>query len=190
MEEDHRLRAAVAGREIIKLVLILYYCWRDPETPPQVKVIIWGALGYFIAPLDAIPDLMAGVGYSDDLGALGAVVSMIAVHIKPEHRQQAEDRRHPVDSPGAVVATGFTCRQDDGRTGGFDLRAAGGHAPACRRPDDGRIDGGSELVRQRLLWSGGSTWSWCWGSTLCRSAPCWSSVARRHIKLLTSNALR
>ena len=84
--------AAIAGREIIKRVLILYYCWCDPETPPQAKVIILGALGYFIAPLDAIPDLMAGVGFSDDLGALGAALSMIAIHVKPEHKQQAEEK--------------------------------------------------------------------------------------------------
>ena len=84
--------AAVAGKKIIELVLILYYCWLDPDTPPHAKAIILGALGYFITPLDAIPDLMPGVGYSDDLGALGAVLGMIAVHIKPEHRQQAEEK--------------------------------------------------------------------------------------------------
>ena len=84
--------AAMAGKEIIKQVLILYYCWCDPDTPLQVKALILGALGYFITPLDAIPDLMPGVGYSDDLGALSAVLGMIAMHIKPEHKQQAQEK--------------------------------------------------------------------------------------------------
>ena len=81
-----------AGAEIIEKVLILYYCLQDTDTPSWAKTIIIGALGYFIVPLDAIPDLMAGVGFSDDLGALGLALAAVAMHIKPEHKRQAEER--------------------------------------------------------------------------------------------------
>ena len=81
-----------AGREIIERVLVLYYCFQDRDTPAWAKTIIMGALGYFIAPLDAIPDLMAGVGFSDDLGALAVAFAAVAMHIKPEHKRQAEEK--------------------------------------------------------------------------------------------------
>ena len=81
-----------AGREIIDKVLVLYYCYQDRDTPAWAKTIILGALGYFIVPLDAIPDLMAGVGFSDDLGALAVAVGAVAMHIKPEHKERAEEK--------------------------------------------------------------------------------------------------
>ena len=56
------------------------------------KTIIVAALGYFIAPMDAIPDVMPGVGFSDDLGALAVALAAVAMHIKPEHRQQAKEK--------------------------------------------------------------------------------------------------
>ena len=48
------------------------------------KALITGALGYFISPLDAIPDLISGVGYTDDIGGLTSVITMVAIHIKKE----------------------------------------------------------------------------------------------------------
>ena len=84
--------AVRAGREIIEKVLVLYYCFQDPDTPAWAKAIIVAALGYFIAPMDAIPDLMPGVGFSDDLGALAVALAAVAMHVKPEHRQQAKEK--------------------------------------------------------------------------------------------------
>jgi uncharacterized membrane protein YkvA (DUF1232 family) len=84
--------ALTAGRRVVKIALTLYFCFRDPETPMQAKAVITSALGYFILPLDAIPDLTPVVGFADDLGALLLAAAVVAVHIKPEHRQQAEDK--------------------------------------------------------------------------------------------------
>jgi uncharacterized membrane protein YkvA (DUF1232 family) len=47
-------------------------------------------LGYFILPLDVIPDLMPAIGYSDDLGVLAAAVVAVASSIKPEHTEKAK----------------------------------------------------------------------------------------------------
>ncbi|MFO0211413.1 MAG: DUF1232 domain-containing protein, partial [Pseudanabaena sp.] len=53
------------------------------------------ALGYFIFPLDAIPDITPVVGYADDLGALAAAVAAVAIHIdenvKEKTRQKLKD---------------------------------------------------------------------------------------------------
>ena len=81
--------AITAGREVLEKALTLYYCLQDPDTPAWAKSIIVGALGYFIFPLDAIPDITPVVGYSDDLGVLAMALAAVAIHIKDEHKQQA-----------------------------------------------------------------------------------------------------
>lgn len=81
--------AAKIGKKMLEMVLVLFFCLKDPETPKRAKAIIIGALGYFISPIDAIPDLTPVVGFSDDLGALALALAAVAIHIKPEHREQA-----------------------------------------------------------------------------------------------------
>lgn len=78
-----------AGVEVIKLVLTLYYCMRDDDTPQWAKGIIIGALIYFVSPVDAVPDFLPG-GYVDDLAVLGAAAATVVAHIKPEHRACAQ----------------------------------------------------------------------------------------------------
>lgn len=43
-----------------------YYCAIDPETPTKVKLVLFTALGYFVLPVDAIPDVLTGLGFTDD----------------------------------------------------------------------------------------------------------------------------
>ena len=62
------------------------------ETPAWAKGVIYGALGYFIFPLDAIPDVVPVVGYADDLGVLTAALAMVAIHITPEIKEQGRQR--------------------------------------------------------------------------------------------------
>ena len=84
--------AITAGKEVVYQALVLYYCWDDPDTPLWAKAQIAGALGYFIFPVDVIPDVIPVVGYSDDMGALALALASVAAHIKPEHRQKAEEK--------------------------------------------------------------------------------------------------
>ena len=74
------------------MVLTLYYCLLDPDTPAKARTVILGALGYFIVPLDSIPDVVPAVGYSDDLGVLALAFTTVLIHIKPEHRQRANEK--------------------------------------------------------------------------------------------------
>lgn len=82
--------AAAIGRKGAEIALTLYYCMCDPDTPARSKAIIAGSLGYFVFPLDAIPDLLPGVGFSDDLGALALAIGIVAAHIKEQHRIEAQ----------------------------------------------------------------------------------------------------
>lgn len=41
-------------------VVAAYYCAFDPATPHRVRAVILGALAYFVLPVDAVPDFLAG----------------------------------------------------------------------------------------------------------------------------------
>jgi uncharacterized membrane protein YkvA (DUF1232 family) len=82
--------ARVAGEGVLERALTLYNTSKDPATPAWVKTAIYGALGYFISPIDAIPDLTPLIGYSDDLGVLVAATAAIVSYIKKEHKENAK----------------------------------------------------------------------------------------------------
>ncbi len=84
--------AKAAGKEVIEKALWLYYAAQNPNTPTWAKVTIYGALGYFISPLDAIPDITPFVGYSDDLGVLALAVATVATYITEEVKNQATQK--------------------------------------------------------------------------------------------------
>ncbi|BCX48139.1 DUF1232 domain-containing protein [Haloferula helveola] len=79
-----------AGIEVVEKVLTLYEALKDEDTPKWAKGTIISALGYFIAPVDAIPDLVPVVGFSDDLGALAVAFGIVAAHVKREHIDRAK----------------------------------------------------------------------------------------------------
>lgn len=83
--------AKSAGQAVLEPALKMYYAARDPDTPAWAKAAIFAALGYFISPLDAIPDLLPVLGYSDDLGVLAAALAATAASIKDEHVQKARE---------------------------------------------------------------------------------------------------
>lgn len=87
---DKLLRfAKTAGVEVVERALRLYYAAQDPGTPKWAKTVIIAALGYFISPADAIPDIVPLVGYSDDLGVLSLAIATVAMYITPEVKEQA-----------------------------------------------------------------------------------------------------
>ncbi len=79
-----------AGRELVEKAVLLYLVLRDPQTPAWAKTTVVGALGYFIAPIDAIPDLIPGVGFTDDLGVLAMALMAVASSINPDTRARAQ----------------------------------------------------------------------------------------------------
>jgi uncharacterized membrane protein YkvA (DUF1232 family) len=84
--------ALQAGKEVVERALTLYYAAQRPETPLWAKTVIYSALAYFILPTDAIPDLTPIAGYADDLGALAAALTTVAMCITPEIKDQAKQK--------------------------------------------------------------------------------------------------
>lgn len=78
-----------ASRKTLLSALILFYCLQDRDTPKWAKGVIIGALGYLILPLDLIPDIIPGVGYGDDWGAIVAALATVAAYVKDEHKAKA-----------------------------------------------------------------------------------------------------
>lgn len=68
----------------------VYYAARDPETPMAAKGIMLGALAYFIMPLDAIPDVLAGIGFTDDAAVITAVIATLGANVRRRHREAAD----------------------------------------------------------------------------------------------------
>lgn len=84
--------ASKVGGQGIYYALILYYVLVDDETPASQKGIILGALGYFIFPIDLIPDLVPFVGFTDDIAAITAALKVIWSSVKPIHLEQAAQK--------------------------------------------------------------------------------------------------
>lgn len=78
-----------AGYEVIEKALWLFYAQHKPEMPLEVKAVIRGALGYFLLPLDLIPDALPVAGFSDDLTALAAALAIAACYIDAEVKAKA-----------------------------------------------------------------------------------------------------
>jgi uncharacterized membrane protein YkvA (DUF1232 family) len=74
-----------------KDMVAMYLCSQDSKTPMWVKGTIVGALAYFVLPVDAIPDVIVGLGLTDDAGVVGTALTAVASHIKQEHHEQAEE---------------------------------------------------------------------------------------------------
>jgi len=69
--------------------LSVWYAARDPETPAAAKGMMLGALAYFVLPIDAIPDIFAGIGFTDDAAVFAALIATLGANIKRRHRDQA-----------------------------------------------------------------------------------------------------
>jgi uncharacterized membrane protein YkvA (DUF1232 family) len=67
-----------------------FYCAMDPMTPMRVKGILFAALGYFVLPIDTLPDFILGVGFTDDLTVLVTALALIRTHMKPDHYDRAQ----------------------------------------------------------------------------------------------------
>ena len=84
--------AVKAGGKVIYLALKLYFALQSEKIPTWAKGIIIGALGYFILPIDLIPDVMPVVGFTDDFGVLAAAIAAVAAYIDDDVRAKAKGK--------------------------------------------------------------------------------------------------
>lgn len=84
--------ALKVGAKGIYYALILYFVLQRDDIPYKVKAIIIGALGYFIFPIDVIPDIIPVVGYTDDIGALLLAIGQVSMYIDENVKNSAKQQ--------------------------------------------------------------------------------------------------
>jgi len=84
--------AKKAGASVIYAALILYYTFQKPGLPKKTKTTIIGAIAYFILPVDFVPDILVGIGFTDDLLALSYAISQVIAHIDDSVKAQAKEK--------------------------------------------------------------------------------------------------
>lgn len=83
--------AKLARMKVVYPALLLQYMMKSETVSLKTKLIISAALGYFILPIDFIPDFAPIIGFADDLGVLLLILRQMAVHITPEIRKNARE---------------------------------------------------------------------------------------------------
>ena len=84
-----KLKRVARNVPFVEDLVAAYYCAMDPATPIRVRGMLLAALAYFIMPLDLVPDIVAGLGFADDMALLTAVIGMVSASITPTHRAAA-----------------------------------------------------------------------------------------------------
>lgn len=83
VEEGIWTKLEKTGKKInfAKDIIALYRYLKDPVVSWHRKAIVLGALVYFIAPIDAVPDITPLIGYLDDLGVIAALLKYLGNEI-------------------------------------------------------------------------------------------------------------
>lgn len=86
-----KLKRVTARIPFAEQLLAAYYCAFDKATPLSVKATLVAAIAYFILPVDAIPDVLPIIGFTDDAAVLATAINLVASNIRPEHREAARN---------------------------------------------------------------------------------------------------
>ena len=88
--------AKKAGLKLIYVALLLYYTLQSRNVSTKDKAIIYGALGYFILPIDIIPDYIPIIGYTDDMSILIYAYNRIKSNIDDNIREKAKHKLNSI----------------------------------------------------------------------------------------------
>lgn len=84
--------ASKIGRGTLQKALELYNVATSPDTPLWAKAVAIGSLGYFILPIDAVPDFIPVAGWADDAAALAAAAAILVKNITPALKAKATEQ--------------------------------------------------------------------------------------------------
>lgn len=84
-----RMRKLARALPFSEDVLAAYHCVRDPATALRVRLTLLAALAYFVMPVDALPDIIPILGFTDDAAVLATAIAAVRGAILPEHREKA-----------------------------------------------------------------------------------------------------
>lgn len=80
----------------LQTMIRLVRAWKSgeyPDVPTRTILMVLGALAYFISPIDAIPDFLFPLGYTDDVAVIGLVVASVAKDIERFQEWERSRRR-------------------------------------------------------------------------------------------------
>ena len=69
----------------------LWFVMQKQDVPAATKAVSMGALGYLIAPLDFLPDLMPVLGYTDDFVAITFALIKVQGYIDEEVERKSKN---------------------------------------------------------------------------------------------------
>jgi uncharacterized membrane protein YkvA (DUF1232 family) len=86
-----KLRRVGARIPFAEDLVAAFYCATDSKTPSRVKLVLMGAIAYFVLPTDAVADFLPLLGFADDAAVLAAAITQVASAITDEHRAKARE---------------------------------------------------------------------------------------------------
>lgn len=92
-----------AGAKAVYYAVLLWHVATRPETPLPVKLLIFGGLGYFILPVETIPDFLVGIGYADDLAILVGILTAYGTYIDDASKARARAKVREIFGQDVVV---------------------------------------------------------------------------------------
>lgn len=75
--------------QVVERALLLYVVLTSPDTPAWARALVAFALAYLVNPIDAVPDVLAGIGLADDLVVMGLALERLSRFVTPEARERA-----------------------------------------------------------------------------------------------------
>ena len=81
----------IIGINALYKAVQLWFVMQKPDVPAGTKAVIMGALGYLIAPLDFLPDLLPVLGYTADLGAITFALIKVQGYIDEEVERKSKN---------------------------------------------------------------------------------------------------
>ena len=82
--------AKLIGITALYKAVQLWFVLQKPDVPAGTKAVIMGALGYLIAPLDFLPDLLPVLGYTDDMVAITFALIKVQGYIDEEVERKSK----------------------------------------------------------------------------------------------------
>jgi uncharacterized membrane protein YkvA (DUF1232 family) len=98
--------AKVAGRiPFAEDVVAAWYAMNDKATPLRTRALLLAALAYFVSPVDLFPDILVGLGFTDDATVLAMALALVGSAIKPLHREKAQKTLRKEIEPEPIDVT-------------------------------------------------------------------------------------
>lgn len=77
------------GKEALQAAATLFVALKSPDMPKSSKLIVLGALGYFILPIDVVMDFLPFVGLTDDVAVIMMALGKVYLSITDEMKEEA-----------------------------------------------------------------------------------------------------